>query len=355
MRVQHNIYIAILVLIFSLTVFFYTLYNYELSKVSNDETIKKIVVEKGSIDSIAVTLQKHNLIRSKIAFKLYVRLHRKTNLMAATYNLSEDMGTRKIIEILSKGKKANNDIKITFKEGLNIRDITKIIVKKTSNTEEDVYNLLKNENYLNKIINKYWFLSEIIKDENIYYSLEGYLYPNTYNLASKDSSVEEIFDLMLDETNRQLSKYKDTIEKNSLSIHEIITLASIVELEGTTVEERRKIAKVFMNRLNNNMNLGSDVTTYYGAKINMGERDLYSTEVTNCNNYNTRCATFKKLPISAICNSSIEAIEAVLNPDDNDYYYFVADKNKKIYFSKTQSEHNNTINQLKKSGLWYEY
>ena len=110
-----------------------------------------------------------------------------------------------------------------------------------------------------------------------------------------------------------------------------------------------------MNRLSKNMNLGSDVTTYYGVKINMGERDLYSEEVSACNNYNTRCATFKTLPISPICNSSIEAIDAVLNPDNNDYYYFVADKNKKIYFSRTQSEHINTINRLKRSGLWYEY
>ena len=110
-----------------------------------------------------------------------------------------------------------------------------------------------------------------------------------------------------------------------------------------------------MNRLSSNMNLGSDVTTYYGARIDMGERDLFSEEVVECNNYNTRCATFKKLPISAICNPSIEAIEAVISPDNNDYYYFVADKNKKIYFSKTQREHTNTINRLKKSDLWYEY
>ncbi len=355
MKIQHNIYIAILVLFFSLTVFFFTLYNYGLSKVSNDDKLKKVVIEKGSIDSIATTLYKHNLIKSKFSFKLYVRLTHKTKLMAATYNLSENMGTRKIINILSTGKKAKNDIRITFKEGLNIRNIASIIAKKTNNTEDDVYNLLKNEEYLNKIINKYWFLDDTIKNQNIYYSLEGYLYPNTYDLASKDVEVENIFELMLDETNRQLLKYKETIEQNKLSLHEIITIASIVELEGTTKEERRKIAGVFFNRLNNNINLGSDVTTYYGAKINMGERDLYSEEVTECNNYNTRCISFKKLPISPICNPSIEAIEAIINPDNNNYFFFVADKNKKIYFSKTQKEHNNTINELKKSNLWYEY
>ena len=355
MNFQHNIYVAIIVLFFSLTVFLCTLFNFGLSKVSNDNTTKKIIIEKGSVNSIAVTLYKNNLIRSKFAFKLYVKLCGQNNLMAATYNLSENMGVKKIVNILSTGKKANSDIRVTFKEGINISRIAKIISDKTNNSEDDVYNLLKDDNYLDEVIGKYWFLNNDIKNKDIYYSLEGYLYPNTYNFESKDTEVKEIFEQMLEETNRQLSKYKDKISSDSFSIHEIMTLASIVELEGTTLEERKKIARVFMNRLDNNMNLGSDVTTYYGARVNMGDRDLYSDEVVSCNNYNTRCATFKRLPISPICNPSIEAIEAVINPDSNNYYYFVADKNKKIYFSKTQKEHSNIIARLKREKLWYEY
>ena len=300
MKIQHNIYVAIVVLIFSIVVFFGTLFNYGLSKVSDDNTMKRIVIEKGSIDKIANTLYDHHLIKSKFVFKMYVRIRNKNNLMAATYKLSEDMGVRKIVDILSSGKKTSDDVRITFKEGLNIRKITKIIVDKTNNTEDDVYNLLKDSNYLDELISKYWFLTDEIKNSDIYYSLEGYLYPNTYDFASKDSSVEEIFEQMLDETNRQLSKYKDKIESSKYSIHEIIAFASIVELEGTTLEERKKIARVFINRLNSNMNIGSDVTTYYGARIDMGERDLFSEEVVECNNYNTRCATFKKVPMPAI-------------------------------------------------------
>ena len=356
MKFYHNIYLAFLILIFSLTVFFYTLYNFELSKVSNNDTLKEIVIEQGSIKSIAITLYNNNMIKSKLAFNIYVRINGKTNLKAATYSLSENMGTRKIVEILSKGY-ASDSAKntITFKEGINIRKIASIIAEKTNNTEEDVYNLLENEEYLNSIINKYWFLTEDIKNTNIYYSLEGYLYPNTYAISSSNTKIEEIFTKMLDETDKQLSKYRDLIENNTLSVHEILTLASIVELEGTNLEDRKKIAGVFFNRLKANMTLGSDVTTYYGAKIDIGDRDLYSSEVTACNNYNTRCTTFKEIPISPICNSSIEAIIAVLEPDNNDYYYFVADKNKNIYFSSTQKEHNSIIGKLKKEGLWYEY
>ena len=128
-----------------------------------------------------------------------------------------------------------------------------------------------------------------------------------------------------------------------------------MELEGNTLEDKEEIVGVFRNRLKSNMNLGSDVTTYYGLKINMGDRDLYSSEVNECNSYNTRCSSFKKLPVSPICNPSIESLEAVIKFKNNGYFYFVADKNKKIYFSKTLKEHEAIIRELKEKKLWLEY
>lgn len=355
MKKFNNMYAAFLVLFFSLIVFFTTLYNFELSKVSNDKTLREIVIKPGSLDSIAVTLKNNNLIRSKIAFNIYARLSGKKNLKAATYELSENMGTKKIVEILNDGKSGSNEINITFNEGINMRKVATIIANNTNNEVEDVYEVLENDEYIDSLINKYWFLTNDIKNENIYYSLEGYLYPNTYTISSVDARVEEIIEKMLDEMGKQLSKYKSDIENNNLTIHEILTLASIVELEGTTIDDRKNIARVFFNRISAGMNLGSDVTTYYGVRVDMGDRDLYASEVTGCNNYNTRCATFKGLPISPICNSSIDAVLAVIEPANNNYYYFVADKNKKVYFSTNEKEHNNTINNLKREGLWYEY
>ena len=132
-------------------------------------------------------------------------------------------------------------------------------------------------------------------------------------------------------------------------------MASIAELEGNDLDDRKKIVQVFQNRMQRGMNLGSDVTTYYGARVDMGDRDLYAEEVNTCNSYNTRCASFKTLPVSPICNPSIVSILAVIESDDNDYLYFVADKNKKIYFSKTLKEHNATILKLKEKNLWLEY
>lgn len=356
MKFFHNIYSALLVLIFSVAVLTFSLFHYSLAKVSDNSELKEVIIEPGSVDSIATVLQQKNLIKNKFTFMIYVKLSGKTNLKAATYSLSENMGVKKIVDILYAGSgKNSNQISMTFKEGINVPKIAKLLAQNTNHTEEEFYTLLKNEEYLKTLIQKYWFLTDQILNQEIYYSLEGYLYPDTYYFSSKDVSLEKIVETMLDETEKRLKEYKERISTNAKNIHEIIILASIVELEGTTEEDRQGIVQVFLNRLEANMNLGSDVTTYYGAKVEMGERDLYSSELNACNQYNTRCPSFKKLPISPICNPSIHSVVAVLEAKKSDYLYFVADKNKKIYFSKTIEEHNRTIANLKANNLWYEY
>ena len=104
------------------------------------------------------------------------------------------------------------------------------------------------------------------------------------------------------------------------------------------------------------MSLGSDVSTYYAFKVDMGERDLTVKELNTENPYNTRGPNMSgKIPIGPICNPSKTAIEAALDYTETDAYYFVADKNGKVYFTRNNEEHNKMINKLKKDGLWYTY
>lgn len=331
-------------------------YNYSLSKVSSDSTLKQIEIKSGTIESIGKVLKENNLIRDAKMFKIYVRLSGKSNLKASTYMLSENMGTRKIVSILEKGKSDNPDeVILTFKEGINMRDVIQLISDKTDNTEDEIVSLLDNGEYLDELIDKYWFLSDDIKNSKIYYSLEGYLFPATYSYVNKKIDVKEIFDDMLKKMDSKLVPYKDEIEKSKYNLHEILTIASLVESEGANVEDRKNIASVFYNRLDEHITLGSDVTTYYGLKINMGQRALKSNELNQCNDYNTRCLSFFGLPVSPISLPSIESIEAAIEPNDTDYLYFVADKNKKTYFTKTITEHNNMLSKLKKEGLFYEH
>lgn len=353
MKLFHNIHIACLVFIISIGVFGYSIYNYYFLPISKSDEVNTLVIDAGTIDDIGNTLEKNGYIRSKLAFKLYIKLTGESNLKAGTYNLRKNMSVMELVDILNTGGTCTDIVKITFKEGLNIRQIASIIEENTNNKKEDVYDLIRDQEYLNSLITKYWFISDDILNQDIYYSLEGYLYPSTYYFCTKDVSIKLIFETMLDEMDKQLKDYKDEINNNKYSFHELLTIASIAELEGTNLENRKGIASVLYNRLNVGMNLGCDVTTYYGLKLNIGEVYPDDLDLNSCNDYNTRCVSFTKLPISPICNPSIESIIATLKPDNSKYYYFVADKNKRVYFSKNINEHNNTIARLKNQGLWY--
>ena len=349
-----SIVVLIAIAILSSCVF----YNLNLRAVSSNSSEVEFMVESGSTYyNIIPKLKNEGLIRNELCFKLYIKFNKVNDLEAGTYKLNKNMSVQDIVKEFSKGNTYNPDaIVITFKEGKNMRHIASTISSHTNNTEDDVFNLLKDQEYLNSLINEYWFINNEILNTNIYYSLEGYLYPNTYEFTNKDVTVKEIFKTMLDEMDKRLENYKTDILSSKYSIHEILTLASIVELEGKEVSDRAAIAGVFYNRLNNNMSLGSDVTTYYAARVEMSERDLYTYEINDQNSYNTRSSYLAgKLPIGPISNPSLESIKAALYPESNDYFYFVADKNGKTYFSKTYNEHISTRDDLIKAGLWYTY
>lgn len=332
-------------------------YNYNTSAVSKDDSVKQFVVkENETFLSLATSLKENNLIRSEFFYKLYVKLNSANDLKVGLYELNETMSVKEIIDLLTTGSSKNeNNILVTFREGINMRKVMSIITENTNISLKEIKDKLSDNNYLDELINKYWFLTGDIKNKDIYYSLEGYLYPNTYEL-DRTWNIEKVFQVMLDETDKKLTPYKETIEASNYNIHEILTLASIVELEGANSDDRNGIAGVFMNRLKSKWSLGSDVTTYYAVGIDFGERDLYMNEINDYNSYNTRSSKMAgKLPVGPICNPSIDSIEAVLNPTKHNYYYFVADKNKKTYFSKTSSEHTATIAKLKKDNLWYTY
>lgn len=331
-------------------------YKVNMTGTSNSDTKKIVNIEEGTINDIAKTLKDNNLIKNVSIFKVYIKLTNKSNLKAGTYELSENMGVEKIVKILEEGTKYNpNEISITFKEGINIRKIATLISENTNNSYDDVIKKASDETFINTLINKYWFLTEDIKNKNIYYSLEGYLFPDTYRFNNREVTTEEIFTKMLDEMDKKLSKYKDEINKSDLSVHEIITLASVVELEGAKATDRKGVAGVFYNRLASSAypTLGSDATTYYASKIDDWSYSLTYKELNDCKNkYNTRCSSNTGLPVGPICNPGIESIEATINPDKHEYYYFVADCNGKVYLTKNSTEHNNIINKLKKEDNW---
>lgn len=342
--------ILALIILMVLGIIFYIKLSLGAVDKKDKRSIEVVIPAGSSSNEIASILKEKDLIKNEYIFKIYLKLKKANSLKATTYQMNKTMDVESIVLMLEKGNAYNpNQIKITFKEGKRITDYIDVIAKATGKSSEEVLSVFNDKENLNNFINKYWFLTSDILNENIYYPLEGYLAPETYYFDSKDVAIVDIIDTLLKQMEINLEKYRATIENN---ISYYITMASIVELEGTNTENRKMIVGIFQNRLSNGMNMGSDVTTYYALQKTM-TTDLTTEEFATSNLYNTRGpGMIGKMPIGPICNFSVSSLEASVNPTKNDYYFFVADKNGKVFYTKTNQEHEAVIADIKEKGDW---
>lgn len=328
-----------------------------LSKVDNKETNVEINIKNGmSAYEIINILDENNLIRSKFFTKVYLKFS-NYNLQAGIYELNTSMTTREILKYLNDGKVTNKyNLRITFNEGLNVREISKIISNNTNNEYEDVIRVFEDREYAKKLIDKYWFLTDDILKTGIYYPLEGYLFPDTYEFLNKDVSVDTIITTLLNEFDKKVSPYKEEIENSEFNIHELITLASIAESESLPGADRKKVVSVSINRMKIGMSLGSDMTAYYAYKIDdYTSGGLTIDEFNNCSSpYNTRCNSKMGLPIGPISNPSLDSIVGAIEYEDTSYLYYVADCDGRTYFTNTYDEFISKINELQNLGKWCE-
>ena len=312
MKKYCNIYKFVIVFLVIIILLVCGSYKIGISSVSNiDKEISINIPKDSTYFSISNILKENNLIRSETFYKIYIKIFKPNNLKAGIYTLNQNMDVKQIVDTL---------------EGNVI--------------SEEILNYWQDDKILDSLINKYWFLTDEIKKEGIRYSLEGYFFPDTYSIL-KESKIEDITYKMLDRMDEILIKYKDEIEDSKYSIHDILTLASIVEYEAILDSDRPMIAGVFINRLDKNMKLQSCATIGYSIdewKLSYSYSDLQTDSP-----YNTYL--YLGLPIGAVCMPGEASIKAVIYPTKHDYYYFLAnvkDKNdKKTYYSKTYSEHNN--------------
>jgi len=352
MKKLRNLMIVFLLILGSILVTLGLLYNYYSSSVSNNTENKEVVIESGSSSvEIGRILKENNIIKSELFFKIYLRLYNINDLKAGTYLLNEAMDLNEILSDIQEGSSYNpNEISITFKEGINMRELAKIIEENTNNSYDEVMSLVKNKEYLEGLISKYWFITDDILNNKIYYSLEGYLFPETYRFSSEDVTVEEIFNKLIDQMASVLDLYRDSINNSKFDIHEILTLASVIEKEGK-VDDFGNISSVFHNRLDANKKLESCATTFYGMKLDFNETGIANSKmIANNNPYNTY--KIASLPVGPISSISKKAIEASLEPNDNEYLYFLSDSSGKSYFFKTYKEHQKKQKELQAEGKW---
>lgn len=308
---------------------------------NSEEKIEVEIPIGSSTSTIAKILEENGIIKNGLIFRFYVKFNNESEFQAGEYTFTPSMTPDEIIESLKSGKFVlEPENRVTIPEGLTVEQIAEIFANHFSFTAEEFLEKVNDEEYIRELIEKYpLILSEDILHEDIRTPLEGYLFAITYDFYEEDPTIETIVEMMLDQTEQVVSRYLEDIEEQGLTIHETLTFASIVEKETGSVDQRNDIAGVFYNRLEEGMPLQTDPTVLYALGEHK-DRVLYEDlEVESP--YNTYYV--EGLPIGPISNFGESSLDAVLNPTETDYLYFLHDPEGNIHFAKTLEEHNENI------------
>lgn len=336
---KKNNFLPIIIAILAVLVICGGIYTIGLGPVDRSDDTEIIVeIPNGSgASAIVDILDEAGLVKNRTFAKINARIGGYNSLQANSYAFSKSMSFGKMMRAINKGDfDYVSKEQIVINAGDRLSQVAATMAEQLDISTEEVLAKWADKSYLKTLIKKYWFLSNDILDSEIIHPLEGYLYPDTYFITTKDPSIEDLTEMCLDEMDTVLTERKDTIKKSGYSIHEFLTLTSIVTKEGGDVEEDLPtVAGVFINRLNKGMNLGSDVTVNYiydEDKVNIVQSHLDSDSP-----YNTRKVA--GLPPSPICAMLDSRMDAVLNYEKTDYLFFYGCPDGTVIFSKTQAEH----------------
>jgi len=311
-------------------------YNSLFNKLSSEDTVKIFIVEKGSsVKSIANSLEKEGLIKDSSLFILYASLtNSHKNMQAGEYLLSPQMSTAQIINVLKKGE--TNKKSLTILEGWNINDIANYFEEKQIATKEEVFNLIGKPTEVEEKKE----LEELVKDFNLEkpdnISLEGYIFPDTYYIDSTDN-LESIILKTLNNWNKKITpQLREAIKKQEKTVFEIMVVASMIEKEAKTIEDKKNVSDVLWKRLEIGMPLQICATVLYALGENKSK--VYTSDTQIDSPYNTY--KYNGLPLGPICNPGLDSILAAIYPDKNNYWYYLSSNEGEIFFSKTLEEHN---------------
>ncbi|MBO0477892.1 endolytic transglycosylase MltG [Vagococcus sp. DIV0080] len=343
--VKKIVIIVSVALIATITVAGFSFYSYFKSSLKplnpKDDKLVQVQIPIGSSSKqIGQVLEKEKIIKSGLVFSYYVKMNNLTDFQAGYYQMSPNMTLDDITKNLQAGGTAEPealaDAKITIPEGYSIDQIAELFEKEAGVKQEDFLKLMNDEAFFNEMVEKYPKLLTSAKEaKDVRYRFEGYLYPATYNYY-KDKDLKDIVEQMIVKMDQVMTPYYDAIETKKLSVQEVLSLASLVEKEGVSEADRRKIAQVFFNRLAIDMPIQSDISILYAMdehKVHLSNKD---TQIDSPYNLYIN----KGPGPGPFNNPSEEAIAAVMNPDPNDFIYFLADVSTgKVYYAKTYEEH----------------
>jgi UPF0755 protein len=326
-NISHKRIILIFLAIFSLAVVIVALRIglFLINPAEKGGADQVIVVEEGlSLLEVADELERKKIITNRSLFMMWARVKGySTKIKAGEYQLNPRMAPIRVLEILTTGTIITHAV--TIPEGFTNEQIAELLSRKG-------------------LVNKQRFLSltddpEVLKKHGISGpSLEGYLYPDTYQFG-RGLSAESIIDVMVRRFWDVAKPFAKRAEESGMKMKEVVIIASIVEKETGLGEERPIIASVFLNRIKKRMRLASDPTVIYGIKNFDG--NLTRKDLATRTPYNTY--VIRGLPPGPIANPGQEAIKAVLYPAKTNYLYFVSKNDGSHHFSKTLKEHNKAV------------
>ncbi len=298
----------------------------------NFQTQTFVEIEHGmSSRAIAQTLEKHGVVRSHWAFLAVRALHPQASLQAGEYRFGAEQTPFQVFDKLHRGEIFYEEL--TVPEGSNTFDIAELL--KNSDTVEP-------QAFLKAAADP----TSIRDLDPRAPTLEGYLFPSTYRVTHK-TTAQELCRIMTDEFRRQWKQLGG--DKQASNIHDIVTLASLVEKEAAVPGDRPKVASVFLNRLRLSMPLQCDPTTVYAALLENRYRGvIHRSDLASISPYNTY--THTGLPPGPIANPGVSSLKAALDPAQTNYLYFVAKPGNlgSHVFSATLAEHEKAVLEYRK-------
>ena len=328
----------------------FTVYRYVDSGLKpldkSDDQLVQVEIPSGSSNKqIGEILEKDNIIKSGIVFNYYTKFKNLTGFQAGYYQLAPNMTLDEIGKQLQEGGTSEPtkvaDGKIAIPEGYDIDQIAERVAKVTGKDKKEFLDLVNDETFFNELHQKFpELLESASKAENTKHRLEGYLFPATYDYYTS-TSLKDLVIEMVNKTNTVMQNYYSAIKQKNLTVQEVLTLASLVEKEGVKENDRKNIAQVFFNRKNLGMTMDSNTGIFYaegklGKDTSLDQQAAINTQLDSP--FNTYL--YPGFGPGPIVSPSLSSIKAVLNPTANDYHYFVADVEGKIYFAQTLEEQN---------------
>jgi len=292
-----------------------------------------ITIEEGmSVADIAERLQERELIRSPFAFKMYTRFAgRESQLQAGSFVIRQSLSLREIVDVLSTGKAA--EMILTIPEGFTVSDIDSLLAEKELITAGEFVTCAQTCD-----VSAYWFLPDDV--ENLADrggKVEGYLYPDTYFVVAEGFTAEVFLNRLLATFElRVVEQFPEQLARSDISLHQAITMASLIEEEASDDAERPVIAGILWKRYNAGLGLGVDASVRY--ILDKPTDEITIADLNTNSLYNTR--KFKGLPPGPIANPGYESILAAFHPQETEYWYYLHDRNGDIHYAVTNEEHN---------------